>query len=172
MIIGLYKLLNQVITRGFFGFRRINVTHCIFLSVGYLIFRGQINMLGTAGIIIPTIILSTGVLIPPYAYLINIFKLKINTKIFKKSIYIYCSKHGNITLRKKNFATFSEPIGLIVDNKIYLEEPIPYLKNPILWGMEEKITYIKNFEEFEKGITKEDDLETIKRKIILNTLEN
>lgn len=174
MIIGLYELLNEVIARRFLGFSRITITHIIFLGVGYFVLRTQMNMFGIAIIIIPTIILSKGVLIPPYAYLINVFKLKVNTKIFKKSIYIYCSEHGNIRLRKKNpdWEVFSS-IGLIVEDKIYLKEPdVYYDKSPILWGMKDKINYIKNFEEFGKGLEEDDTLEMIKRKIILNTLEN
>lgn len=174
MIIGLYKLLNEIVVRRVFGFRRITTTHIIFLGVAFLFFRGQISMGGIAVILIPTILLSTGVFIPPYAYLINIFKLKINTRIFKKSIYIYCSKHGNVRLRKKNSSwEIEEPIGLIVEDKIYMKKPETfYNEPPILWGFKDKINYIEDFEEFEKELKDDDDLETIKRKIILNNLGN
>ncbi len=175
MIIWLYEILNQVVLRRIFGFTRITITHLIFLGMAYLTIRGQISMVGIVVIIVPVVMFSTGVLIPPYAYLINIFKLKVNTKIFKKSIYIYSSKHGNITLRKKKgeWETIFKPIGIIVQDRIYLEKPDTYFdKSPILWGMKGKIVYLNKFEEFEKELKEEDDLETIKRKIILNTLEH
>lgn len=175
MIIWLYEILNQVVIRRIFGFRRITITHLIFLGMAYLTLRGQINMSDIVVIIVPVVALSTGVFIPPYSYLINIFKLKVNTKIFKKSIYIYSSKHGNITLRKKKgtWRTIFKPIGIIVQDRIYLEKPETFFdKPPILWGMKEKIVYLNKFEEFEEEIKEDDDLETIKRKIILNNLKN
>ena len=183
MILGLYELLNRRIhlfgtrMRGFTLFIIVFITLLVLGSSEIFPTYVSINRFWVTTLISTTII-STGVLNPPYVYLVNMLNLKIKAKIFKKSIFVYVLRYGKIMLRKKKYLDtfyYKKAEGMLVEGKIYLREPeqisYPHNDEPILWGMKNKIVYVPDFIDFiETEIKNRDSPETIKRRILLKNL--
>lgn len=160
MILWLYSWLRR--KNDFFSFRTPNWMFLVFSVLSYdILFKFPFNVWVTITIIT---ILGLGVLNYPYCYLKNRLKLELVPRMFKERFYILCGGYGDFSLSSSP----NEAIGMLVGDLIYLDSEYDFL---VLWGMKDNIRYFDDFSEFlNKDITKGDNQEVIKRKLILRSL--